>query len=939
MKFIREKYRAWFPLSELGTVSAVSALAFGLALALHDFFFITIPPAAFLDVHTLVEVSIVIISILVFSAGWFTFQLSKNAHTLVIGTAFLGIAILYILHAANFPGMPGLVTPASENKSLQFWILAQVLYALVFLAGAFVSSERKPPLSRYALLALVLGISLAAFAGVTLYSPSMPALYIEGLGLTTLCRIAELAVGVVLAAAFVTYYARYVRTKEREIVFYLDALIANIFGALLFVFFYGTYTLFNVLDHLYIAAAFLFIFHAVYIRSVREPYEKLTASERALRRTVRTLQTLSGCNQALVYSESEDELLRRVCHTIVNVGGYRLVWIGYAEHDDGKTVRSVAEDGYGALGYTAPANITWADSERGRGPTGTAIRTGEIVVARDILNDPKFTPWRAAAQERGYASSVALPLRIDHEMIGALNVYAAEPDAFDAAEVSLLAELADDLSYGIKTQRTAAAKKASEERYRRLLDGLLEGCMIIDREWRYLYVNEVAAVHGHEKRENLIGKTILEKYPGVEKTEVFAHYRRAMEHREHQKFESSYTFPDGSVSWYQFSVEPVDEWIFVLSVDTTERKRMEGALRENEAMLEEAQRLAHIGSWSWNITADEISWSLEYRRIYNIGPNDPTPKYEDHLKAYSAESARMLDAAAHKTMQTGEPYELELEFIKPDIAGKWILARGAARRDAEGKIVGLYGTAQDITERKKALEQLRDLSELRSKFLTIIAHQLRTPLSSVLWNLETLLKGEFGKLGKAQEKFLRVTYESSEKLNSRLSDLLTAIDIEEGRVLARSEHVALDSVAAAVMRSARKKATLKKVSLSYEAPSRAMSELQGDGEKLKFVLEKLMENAIVYTDTKGSVAAKLFEKDGAVRFEVRDTGIGIPETDRHHIFERFFRASNASTMQPDAFGLALHIAKNFIGQHHGKIGFESSEGKGSLFWFEVPLRS
>jgi PAS domain S-box-containing protein len=129
------------------------------------------------------------------------------------------------------------------------------------------------------------------------------------------------------------------------------------------------------------------------------------------------------------------------------------------------------------------------------------------------------------------------------------------------------------------TEKTRAENERwrLEERFRRALDEMLEGCMILGFDWKYLYVNEEAARHGHEKRENLLDRTMLECYPGVEKSEIFAHYRRCMEERVPERFESAFTFPDGSTDWFEMSVEPAPEGIFVLSLDISDRKRAEQA--------------------------------------------------------------------------------------------------------------------------------------------------------------------------------------------------------------------------------------------------------------------------------------------------------------------------------------------------------------------------
>lgn len=177
----------------------------------------------------------------------------------------------------------------------------------------------------------------------------------------------------------------------------------------------------------------------------------------ALRRANRALRTLSTINQIIIQATSEAELLNAVCQTAVGIGGYRFAWVGFAEQDEQKTVRPVAQAGY-EEGYLQTLNLTWADEERGRGPTGTAIRTGKPCITRNIHIDPAFAPWREEATRQGYASCISLPIANSEDLLGALSIYSEEQEAFDEDEVKLLTELADDLSYGITSLRTRAER-------------------------------------------------------------------------------------------------------------------------------------------------------------------------------------------------------------------------------------------------------------------------------------------------------------------------------------------------------------------------------------------------------------------------------------------------------------------------------------------------
>jgi PAS domain S-box-containing protein len=190
---------------------------------------------------------------------------------------------------------------------------------------------------------------------------------------------------------------------------------------------------------------------------------ELRNSEESHRSVNRALRMMWGCSRALVGAKQESELLSEVCRIAVEVGGYRLAWAGFAEDDPGMTVRPVAQFGF-EDGYLQTLSVTWGDEPRGQGPTGKSIRTAAPVVARDILTDPSFSPWRSEALARGYCSNAAFPLGTEGRPLGTLTIYAAEPGAFTEEEVRLLSELADTLAYGIRSLRAEAARRREEER-------------------------------------------------------------------------------------------------------------------------------------------------------------------------------------------------------------------------------------------------------------------------------------------------------------------------------------------------------------------------------------------------------------------------------------------------------------------------------------------
>jgi PAS domain S-box-containing protein len=500
---------------------------------------------------------------------------------------------------------------------------------------------------------------------------------------------------------------------------------------------------------------------------VAEQTAQLDSANRELYRLNRTLKVVSECNQALIHAEEESAFLYEVCRIIVGVGGYCMAWVGYAEQDEAKQVRPVAHAGF-EEGYLASAGITWADDARGSGPTGTAIRTGRPTVNRNTETDSTVSPWREEQLKRGYACSIGLPFRAGLRFLGALTLYAAEPDAFDDEEIKLLSELAADIGFGIDTirtraerKRTAEALQESETRYKTFISHSTEGVWRVELakplpigvpedesvEWLFQhgYMAECnqafARIVGFSTPEELIGKRLRDLISASDEGRIESF--RSLVRGDFQSRTVEFRAPDkaGNVRYFLRTEIPIVEngmlvRLWCITRDLSELKRAEEAVRKTSAETRDLYNNAPCGYHSLDkdglvlrMNETELRW-LGYTREEVIGKLN----FADVLTENSRE---VFAKSFPRFKETGFVRDLEFELVRKDGSVFPVLVSATAVRDESGNYVMSRSTLYDMTEKKRAQEavtaerqRFNDVLEMLPAYVVLLTPDYHVPFAN-----------------------------------------------------------------------------------------------------------------------------------------------------------------------------------------------------------------
>lgn len=670
------------------------------------------------------------------------------------------------------------------------------------------------------------------------------------------------------------------------------------------------------------------------------------------------LAAYAECVSKLARSESPGELMSLACSSIVAQGAYVLAFVGIAEHSPGKPVRIVSRAGP-AAGYAEGLDLSWAeDLPIGAGSTGLAIRSGAAHVIRDALTDPACALWRDRGARYGIRSIVTVPLRKDGEVVGALGVYASQPNAFGWQELSLFERLGDQLAVAISDeearQRLAAvdaARRHAEEAMRRerdFSDAVIKSLpgvfYICDQQDRFLRWND--------NFERVLGRTSSEIsamnpadfFNGEDKarvrlaiSEVFLHGNAAVE--------ADLISKDGRETPYYFTgvadTFGDSRCLLGVGVDLTERRKAQAGRRESEARYRTLFDYAPTGI----LIADSEG------RYLDANPSMCRMLGYDLDELIGADATDIVDEAEREHIAPA------LEAIKTTASyhGEWVFRR----RDGStfpGEVVAtimpdgaVMAMVRDITERHGADAQRREVESamrdmqgqlarfgrlsMLGEFAATIAHEVSQPLAAIMANCDASLRwlaAHPPNLDRAREAMSRIIKDSNRAHEVIKHTRAFALRGEPDFSDIDLNEVIQDIV---LMTGAEQKKSHVVIAEDL-LPDLPM--VRGDCIELQQVVLNLFLNSIeamqAISERERVLTVRTdIDSPGLVRVSVQDTGAGFDPDTAERLFEHLF------TTKPGGTGLGLRISRSIVEAHGGRLWATPLAPHGALFQFTVPV--
>ncbi len=684
---------------------------------------------------------------------------------------------------------------------------------------------------------------------------------------------------------------------------------------------------------------------------------------------------LSRISDAILRAESEAELLELVCRIPVESGLMAMAWIGT---EDPATQRLVPRYQFGRhTDYLDGIVIsTREDVPEGRGQSGTAWRTGKLVVNDDTLHNPAMATWHERARRAGWNSSASFPIFRGQKIYAVLTVYNEEPGVFDAEMLPLLSAMAGDVSFGLESLDAKRELVESQARIRALIAAIPDLIFVNSIEGKYLDAYAPDASLLHVPPSEFIGRNISDILPAPLCRRFADAFERAQSTREVQEVKYELSIGDATHHFEARVMSSSADTLITIVRDTTAttlaereletyRHHLEDLVRDRTDALTEALSRVQVSEDALRRTNHEqqiifetasmgivftrnrevVRCNRHFEQLLGYGPGTLVGQQSRIWYADDATYERVGRLIA-QTLDEDAPSELNVEVDARRRDGSTFVARLVARHiDPRHPEEGVVGVVDDVTTvhvaetaMRRAKELAEEATQMKSDFLANMSHEIRTPMNVIIGMSHLMRTTE---LTRRQQDFMEKLQLSGEHLLGIINDILDFSKIEAGKLTVEHIEFELEQVLDKAVSLVHERATAKGLELLLDIDADAPDYLFGDPVRLGQILINYANNAVKFTEH-GEVVLQMrvrecTDTEVELYFAVRDTGIGLPPEQLDAVFESFQQADTSTTRKHGGTGLGLTISKSLAGMMGGRVGVESELGAGSTFWFTARL--
>ncbi|HUQ85530.1 MAG TPA: MASE1 domain-containing protein [Candidatus Limnocylindrales bacterium] len=475
-----------------------------------------------------------------------------------------------------------------------------------------------------------------------------------------------------------------------------------------------------------------------------------------------------------------------------------------------------------------------------------------------------------------------------------------------------------------------AERKRLSRLFKSTLDNMREGFQIIGFDYKYIYVNDAVAKQGKHTQMELLGHTMMEIYPGIEKTEMFTYLKKCLFERIPHSMENEFMFSDGSNRWFGLKIEPITEGALILSIDITAQKDSQKTLAKGKAEAEALLNSIGDGIIATDSEGKIILANIAFEELMGFSE-------EELIGVHSFDKLLIEDEKRNVLLEKDRPLTIALKTGKKVTATHYLVRKNGTKFPAlitaapvviEKKIIGAIKVFHDITREK-------EIDEMKTEFISMASHELRTPLSAIKGFVSMINNGDYGKVDRKQQRPLQLVAMSTDRLINIVNEMLDVSRIEAGKVILHLSDYEISKLVQETVAILKPLAVNK--NLKLDILESEILHVHADKEKIVQILNNLIGNSIKLTD-KGGITISIKQNKNKIVIFVKDTGIGIALADQNKLFNKFEQLKSKKEGKVAGTGLGLYISREYAREMDGDLWIEKSAlGKGSTFALSVPV--